>query len=148
MTTYLHLFCVKTIQTWHVEKTNVTLKKSTRQTAKRSKQPTKQYTTITQPNPGSKKWAIEQTGNKCVLCDTVYAGQIRICTDHSTSISGFSPCFTINDKIREASVTLEDKKDPNVSLSTEILSSDAFRCYDRRRGFEWGFWYQLKYTVF
>ena len=96
-------------------------------------QPTKQYATITQPNPRSKKRAIEQTGYKCVLCETVYADQIRICTDHSTSISGISPCLTIKDKIREASVNLEDKKDPQVSLLIQMLSSDAFRCYDSHK---------------
>lgn len=57
------------------------------------------------------------------------ADQIGISTDHSTSISGFSPCLTINNKIREASVNLEGKNGPKVLLSIQILSSDALRCY-------------------
>ena len=73
-------------------------------------QPTEQYATITQSNPGGKKWAIEEAGYKSVLCETVDANEIGIGTDHSTSISGSSPCLAINNKTKEASINLEDKK--------------------------------------
>lgn len=38
------------------------------------------------------------------------ANEIGIGTDHSTSISGSSPCLAINNKTKEASINLEDKK--------------------------------------